>query len=113
MMVSGIVEKGRGEAGPVYGLPTANIKVGGWFRPGVYAAKVTTDSNTWNAIVCYGAAKDTLEAHLFNFNGDLYGQTITVEILEKVSDIDPLISIELMKNKIQQDVKKVKLCLRA
>jgi riboflavin kinase/FMN adenylyltransferase len=112
MMVSGIVEKGRQEAGPVYGLPTANINVGGWFRPGVYAAKVTTDNKTYNAIVCYGASKDTLEAHLFDFKGDLYGQNITVEILDKVSDIDPMFSVEQMRNKIQQDVKKVKLCLQ-
>ncbi len=113
MIVSGIVEKGKGEAGPIYGLPTANIKVGGWFRPGVYAAKVTTDTNSYKAIVCYGAWRDVLEAHLFGFTGDLYGQTITIQILDKVSDIEPLISTELMREKIQEDVKKVKLCLRA
>lgn len=112
MMVSGIVEKGRGEAGPVFGLPTANITVGGWFRPGIYSGKVTVGDKTYGAAICYGAMKDKLEAHLLDFSGDLYGQTITVEILDKVSDIDPMISVEQMRDKIQKDLKKVKLCLQ-
>lgn len=112
MMVSGIVEKGRQEAGPVYGLPTANLTVGGWFRPGIYSGRVMIGNKTYGAAICYGAEKNKLEAHLLDFTGDLYGQTITVEILDKVSDIDPLISIEQMRDKIQQDVKKVRLCLQ-
>ncbi|MFA5946422.1 MAG: riboflavin kinase [Patescibacteria group bacterium] len=112
MMVSGIVEKGKGEAGPIYGLPTANITIGGWFRPGIYSGKVTVSNKTYGAAICYGASKDKLEAHLLDFSGDLYGQTITVEILDKVSDIDPMISVEQMRDKIQKDLKKVKLCLQ-
>ena len=112
MTVSGIVQKGLGEAGPIYGLPTANITVGGWFRPGIYSGEVMVADKTYGAVICYGAVKDKLEAHLLDFSGNLYGQTITVEILDKVSDIDPLISVEQMRDKIKQDVKKVRLCLQ-
>lgn len=112
MNVSGIVERGRGEAGPVYGLPTANIKVGGWFRPGVYAGKVTIDEGEFGAIICYGASKDLLEAHLFDFEGDLYGRTISVEILDKVSNIDPLVTVDRMREKIKKDVLKARACLQ-
>jgi len=112
MMVSGIVQKGRGEAGPIYGLPTANIRAGEWFRPGVYAGRVTTDVGTFGAVICFGATKNLLEAHLFDFVGDLYGQTISVEVLDKVNDIDPLISVEQMREKIKLDVEKARLCLQ-
>ena len=112
MIVSGIVEKGRGEAGPVYGLPTANIRVGAWFRPGIYAGKVTIDAGVFNAIVYYGMIDGLLEAHLFDFSGDLLGQTITVEIGSKVDDYEPFVSVQIMREKIEKDIKKVKVCLQ-
>ena len=42
--------------------------------------------------------------HLFDFNGDLYGQRIRVRFLHKLRDEAKFDSIEALKEKIWQDM---------
>ena len=74
------------------GFPTANLLLENSFKclppNGVYACYVDTSNGTYPAIVNIGYRptfnKNThlLEAHLCNFNGDLYGKEIRVRFLK-------------------------------
>ena len=50
------------------------------------------------------AKNNQIETHLFNFNGNLYGHEMTLEILEKIREEKKFESIE--KLKIQLDIDK-------
>jgi riboflavin kinase/FMN adenylyltransferase len=71
------------------GWPTANMELGNYLRPkyGIYAVRVTLDDGSEHAGVAslgvrptFDPPKELLEAVLFDFEGDLYGQTIEVAL---------------------------------
>ena len=45
----------------------------------------------------------TIEVHFLNFNEDLYGQEITIELLEFIRDEQKFDSLDALKNQIQKD----------
>lgn len=111
--VNGTVVRGRGE-GASLGFPTANVKplqfsaVPG---DGVYACSVVLDDGTrWPAAVSVGIppmfpeSKDFLEAHLIDFEGDLYGEHVTVEFLRRLRDQRRYDSLDDLKAAIARDV---------
>jgi riboflavin kinase/FMN adenylyltransferase len=93
--VSGVVEPGAGR-GRTIGIPTANIAAPGARKllppDGVYAAIVTTPAGDRGAMVnlgsrpTFGEAARALEAHLFEFGGDLYGRTISVAFIARLRE---------------------------
>jgi riboflavin kinase/FMN adenylyltransferase len=87
-------EVGRGdERGRLLGFPTANLALNDFIRParGVYAVRVgvaAEDGWRWYDGVAnigrrptFGGETDLLEAHLFDFADDLYGQDLRVQLL--------------------------------
>jgi riboflavin kinase/FMN adenylyltransferase len=83
----------RGEArGRELGYPTANVALGELIRPatGVYAVRVEINgSGPWRPGVAYIGSRPTfggdetfLEAHLFDFSGDLYGKGLRVAMID-------------------------------
>mgnify|MGYP001304212727 CR=1 FL=1 len=80
--------------GRAIGFPTANVRLGEYIRPalGVYAVRVHLEGGdggaAWPAVANLGVrptfalAEPLLEVHLFDFEGDLYGRTIEVEMVE-------------------------------
>ncbi len=65
-------------------IPTANIELGDYQRPryGIYAVRVTLDDGSERPGVAslgirptFEPPRELLEAHLFDFDGDLYGRT--------------------------------------
>ena len=91
--VTGTVRRGRGD-GAALGFPTANVLPEPYAAlpaDGVYAARVVfDDGSAWAAAVSVGTpptfpdARDYVEAHLIEFEGDLYDQTLTIEFLERL-----------------------------
>jgi riboflavin kinase / FMN adenylyltransferase len=86
--VEGIVQHGD-KNGRKLGFPTANIDMGTYLRPqyGIYAVRGRLpDGNALDGAANLGIRpqfdppKELLEPHFFNFNGDLYGQTIEIEL---------------------------------
>jgi riboflavin kinase/FMN adenylyltransferase len=71
-----------------FGWPTANMKLGPYMRPayGVYAVRVRLpDGTERDGVANLGQRpmfepEELLEAHLFDFSGDLYGRTIEVAL---------------------------------
>lgn len=86
--VEGVVESGAGR-GTGLGFPTANIRLaeGQSLSHGIYAVRVGVDGE-WHQGAAYLGTRPTfdagaplLETFLFDFDGNLYGRTITVEFI--------------------------------
>ena len=100
------VEHGDGR-GHDLGWPTANLRLGKYLRPayGIYAVRVRLDDNSEHDGVAslgirpmFDPPEELLEAHVFGFDGDLYGRTIEVMLHHylrpeaKFEDIETLMS---------------------
>ena len=77
------------QRGRELGYPTANLTLGDYQRPkyGIYAVRVTLDDGSEHPGVAslgvrptFDPPQELLEAHLFDFDGDLYGRTIEVAL---------------------------------
>lgn len=86
--IEGVVEHGDAR-GRQLGYPTANIGLSDYQRPayGIYAVRVRLDDGNEYAGVANIGIRPTfeppvelVEAHLFDFDGDLYGRTIEVAL---------------------------------
>ena len=88
--IEGLVQHGD-KLGRTIGYPTANLDMGEYLRPayGIYAVRGRLDDGR----VLDGAAnlgirpqfdppKELLEPHFFDFGGDLYGQRLSVELID-------------------------------
>ncbi len=111
LVVTGIVNSGEGAAARDYGIPTANIVLD---EPldldfGVYATRVHCKAGLHAGALCYGiGSPPKFEVHLLNFEGNLYGKEIRVEVIEKVSELVYLGSEERMRHKILHDIELVR-----
>lgn len=92
--MTGRVIEGR-RLGQTLGFPTANLHPGRRVLPvtGVFAVIVTgIDGAPWPGVANLGTrptvdgTEPLLEAHLFDFSGDLYGRRITVEFVARLRD---------------------------
>lgn len=102
--------RGDGVAGRDLDTPTANLDLQDVdLEHGVYAAYATYDDRTYSAIVCYGVGEPPkFEVHLLDFDQDIFGEQLSVEILQKVSELIPWSSKERMRQKILHDVETAK-----
>ncbi len=98
------------------GFPTANVLLKRRVSPisGVYVVKVNTIDNRFYGVANIGSrptvagVRQQLEVHIFNFNADLYGQTIEVVMLKKLRNEIKFSSIDELKNQITQDSEQAK-----
>ena len=95
--ISGRVVRGQ-QLGRTLGYPTANLRFGGKVPAlrGIYATRVHgldgAPDGGWPAVSSFGTrptvggAEPLLEAHLFDFAGDLYGRRLEVEFVARLRD---------------------------
>lgn len=113
--VSGIVVPGDGR-GRQLGIPTANLDF--WSKlllpaTGVYAAYANLDGQRIPAATNIGYRPTVdgrslnVEAHLLDFEGDLYGRELQLEIISRVRDERKFPSLEALVAQIQQDIVQV------
>ena len=108
--VRGVVESGE-KRGRLIGFPTANITLGDYIEPryGVYAVMVAVEGKSHAGVANFGrrptvgAPAPLLEAHLFDFDGDLYGKSIDVEFAAFIRDEQKFDGLEALKAQIQAD----------
>jgi riboflavin kinase / FMN adenylyltransferase len=115
--LTGAVRKGDG-LGRKLGFPTANIDTTDLAVPpaGVYAARTTIPAGTFRAVVNIGH-RPTLrqvrpelrvEAHLLDFDGELYGAELEVVLIEKLRDERKFESLAALTEQIARDVSEAK-----
>ena len=114
------------QIGRKIGFPTANIEVSHPYkiipRNGVYAVAVHITPSTHHPSPLRGVMnighrptfdghRTTLEVHILDFDGDLYGQTITVSFLQRLRDERHFDSPADLIRQMQQDVAGISLPL--
>ncbi len=107
----GEVVKGDG-IGKELGFPTANIAPEGEMLPptGVYAGRCQVGAQSWPAAVDIGtrptvtqAGELRVEAHLIGYVGNLYGQQLEIELLERLRGEKKFTSTEELRKQIERD----------
>ncbi len=102
------------------GFPTANLThvVTVLPRDGVYAGIAFHDGQEWAAAInlgpnpTFGEKRRKLEAHLLDFDGDLYNQTIEIEFVARLRDTLPFPDVESLKTQLQSDIEQVRAVVR-
>lgn len=100
---------GRGRG---LGFPTANLLVEGQLVPGegVYAGRTRIGDRWFAAAVSIGRNPTfdgetlSVEAHLLDFDGDVYEQDLRVELIEWLRDQRRFASPEALREQIDRDV---------
>lgn len=110
--VSGTVSEGE-KRGRQLGVPTINladVPPQKLLPPdGVYAVWVETPHGRHGGMLNQGGkptfddGRRTLEAHLFDFEGDLYGERVRIEWVERIREIQRFPSIEELKSQLAHD----------
>jgi riboflavin kinase/FMN adenylyltransferase len=109
--IEGVVQKGR-QLGRKLGFPTANVLLGDYVAPkfGVYATKTRlTDGRKLGGVANIGVNPTTgevdprLEVWLFDFDEDIYGETIETELIAFLRPEEKFPSIPAMVEQIWLD----------
>lgn len=107
--VSGMVLHGRG-VGHTLGFPTANIDLSATRKmlpkDGVYKVRVGSNVGMANLgpMPTFGIDKPTLEVHLLDFDGDLYGNKVEVSFIRRLRDIVRFDSSDALQQQLQKDL---------
>ncbi len=105
------VEHGA-KLGRTLGFPTANLDMGPYLRPayGVYAVRVRLpDGTRRDGVANLGVRpmidppRELLEAWLFDFDGDLYGQEIAVELVAYLRPEAKLDGLDALTRQVHAD----------
>ena len=114
--IRGKVIKGRERGGSKLGFPTANIKLHDELCPklGVYAVTVETDFGNYLGVAnigfspTFGDDMFTIEVHILDFDKDLYGTRIRVNMVARLRDEKKFAGIQELADQIKADIKNAK-----
>jgi riboflavin kinase/FMN adenylyltransferase len=100
------------QRGRELGYPTANLELGDYQRPkyGIYAVRVTLeDGSEYPGVASLGVRptfdppRELLEAHLFGFDGDLYGRRIEVALHAYIREEKKFADVEALAVAMHED----------
>lgn len=117
-ILSGEVIHGQ-KLGRTIGFPTANVAVSGADKiiplAGVYAAKTVINNTQYSAALNIGYRPTIdqsiglhVEAFILDFNGDLYGKNITLELHHRIREERKMNGLDALVAQIQNDVQWVR-----
>ncbi|MFI3316885.1 MAG: riboflavin kinase [Rikenellaceae bacterium] len=115
MIIRGKVISGR-QLGRKLGFPTANVAIAEDLQiaNGVYSSSVMIDGGDYRAVSnvglrpTVGGGERLVESHILDFSTDLYGQTIEINLIEKLRDEQSFESVEALRAQVELDIVKVK-----
>lgn len=104
------------QRGRTIGFPTANLVEVSTLIPanGVYAGAVAIQGTRHAAAInigpnpTFGEAAQKIEVHLLDFSGDLYGQNLDVDFIERVRDVRRFAGADELKTQLAQDIARVR-----
>ena len=118
--VTGTVVMGN-QIGRTLGFPTANLDISYEYlminNPGVYACQTMIDGKVYNAMANTGLRPTIgdradgdfiIEVNIFDFDGDLYGQTLKVWFIDRIRDEVKFSGLEALKEQLQRDREEAK-----
>lgn len=98
------------------GFPTANLAIDEPYKlihaPGVYACKLTYNGATYLGMsnIGYrptvGSEVLTIEAHIFDFDKEIYGQQLCISYVERIRDEQKFDTLEALSHQLETDKKK-------
>ncbi len=109
--IGGHVVRGQ-QLGRKLGYPTANVRLGHRVSPvgGIFAVRVRgIERDALPGVASLGirptvnGTEPLLEAHLFDFDGDLYGRRIDVEFVAKLREEAKFADLDAMVRQIDRD----------
>lgn len=112
--LAGTVAHGE-QIGRRLGFPTANVVPEEPLqlvpRQGVYAVSVSIDHQKqwWPAVLnighrpTFGQHATTIEAHLLDYHGDLYGHHLTLRFIDRLRDEQPFPDADALRNQMRKD----------
>jgi len=120
-VIDGKVEYGN-QLGRTLGYPTANIHLPQRVSPiqGIFAVRVGLGESecSWPGVASLGVrptvnqvSQPLLEVHLFDFDGDLYGQRMAVEFVAKLRDEQKFDGLEPLKAQMALDSRQARALL--
>jgi riboflavin kinase/FMN adenylyltransferase len=118
----GIVVRGDGR-GRDLGFPTANLTVpqGDKLIPpaGIYAVRGVLRRGTHAGALHLGprptfrGSPPTIELHLMDFDGDLYGEEVRVDFARRLREVRPFASVAALVDQMREDVEAARQALDA
>jgi riboflavin kinase / FMN adenylyltransferase len=115
--IRGEVQRGKQRGGKEIGFPTANLHVDEEDllpKYGVYVCQVICDGKSYGGVINIGfnptfsENKLVAETHIFEFNQDIYGKPIKVNLLHFLRDERKFSGIEELAAQIARDVVQAK-----
>lgn len=110
--LNGLVIKGE-QIGRSIGFPTANVHIPNDYKlipkDGVYAIDVKVDGQMHQAMMNIGVrptvngSKKTVEAHLFDFDGNLYDKQVTLYLKEYLREEKKFANLDELKAQLRID----------
>jgi len=112
--ITGMIVSGN-KLGRNLGFPTANVQPFDEHkllpRDGVYVAKAIISGRPFYGMLNVGIrptlkdtlVKKTVEIHLFDFHGDIYGQDVRVSFLKRIRDELTFENIDVLRNQLKKD----------
>ncbi len=110
--IQGEVIHGMNRGGRLLGFPTANLKLVDELHPlpGVYAIWIEMDHDIFKGVAnigknpTFGNDALSVEAHLIDFDADIYGKNIRVHFVQRIRDEKKFSGIDELKDQITKDV---------
>ncbi len=94
-------------------MPTANLHLlEGELPPsGVYATRVRIGNRIMNSVTNIGTrpsvddeGKITIEVNIFDFNGNIYGEVVTLEILKFLRPVQKFDNLQAVHRQVEKDI---------
>ena len=97
------------------GYPTANVDISIEelvHEPGVYASVVQHNNKQYLGAFVIMPNPHKVEVHLLDYDGsDIYGDTVFITVVEKISEIEDISDTDALRKKIKNDIILVKNCI--
>ncbi|MBI4654260.1 MAG: bifunctional riboflavin kinase/FAD synthetase [Nitrospirae bacterium] len=118
--LEGIVVEGAKRGRELFNIPTANIAIFNELLPksGVYAVNVDIDGTIYNGAanigynLTFGGKKIMCEVHVLDFDGNLLGKILKVNLIKRIRDEIKFSKIEDLAVQIQKDIEEIRQTLK-
>ncbi len=115
MTIRGVVVEGK-KLGRKLGFPTANILISEnlLIENGVYRSRTNIDGVWFFSVTNVGHNPTTgvesrrVESYILDFEDDIYGKTIVVELVEMIRKEQKFYNIEALRTQVKLDIERVR-----